>query len=251
MPKTFIIAEGGSSHGGRLDDAYRLIEAAKECGADAFKAQFWSSSHELAERRNATKEAERMYEMYRIPQGWLPLLKERCDKVGIEFMCTAFLIDDIGAVDPFVKRFKVSAFESQWREFISAHCEYAKSIIISVNEGHQRLSFCQDSNFLYCVSKYPTHVEDLHLSKMKPHDGLSDHTTSMLTGALAVAKGAPIIEKHIRLRDTSEKNPDHPHSLIVDVMDCDLSDGQERCVKESPGQFYEYVSAIREAEKAL
>ena len=49
----FVIAEMGSCHDGSLHKARQLVEVAKECGADAVKAQYWSSAGRLARRRNA------------------------------------------------------------------------------------------------------------------------------------------------------------------------------------------------------
>ena len=40
--KPYIIAEIGSNHNGNMELAKRLINAAKECGADCVKFQSWS-----------------------------------------------------------------------------------------------------------------------------------------------------------------------------------------------------------------
>ena len=37
--KCFIIAEIGSNHNNKLSNAYRMIDVAKKCGADAVKFQ--------------------------------------------------------------------------------------------------------------------------------------------------------------------------------------------------------------------
>lgn len=235
MGRTLVIAEAGSCHDNDISSAFRLIEAAKYCGADAVKFQFWSDSKKLAERRGMPENADK-YEAYRMPVGWLRGLWEKCQEQRIDFLCTTYLIEDIKAVDKYVKMFKVSAFESQWREFISAHCKYEKPIIISVNEGHKRLSFCQDTNFLYCVSRYPTPLHEVSLRKMQPHDGFSDHTGDVLAGAAAVARGAPIVECHIRLARTSEQNPDYPHSQLAAECEC---------------PFAYYVRYIRKAEQMV
>ena len=236
MTHTLVIAELGSSwrfgyH--HLGNAYKLIDAVKECGADVAKFQWTSNAGLMAMRRKLGADAIAMYDKYLMyPKYWLPSLKAHCDKVGIEFMCTVYLKEDIEVIAPLVKMSKISAFEAEWREFVSAHCRYEKPLIVSVNDGMKRLSFCQDINFLYCVSKYPTPIEELHLRRRKPFDGLSDHTTSTLTGALAVAAGASIVEVHCRLDDTPSDNPDYPHS-------------------RNPTDLKTYIDNIRIAERAL
>jgi sialic acid synthase SpsE len=103
-----------------------------------------------------------------------------------------------------------------------------------------------NTKHLLCVSAYPAPVEALNLHRLRPchdssglccevrYDGFSDHTTPHLTvtGALAVAAGAQIIEAHVKAFTTDPKNPDAPHAM-------------------HPGQFAEYVTNIRLAETCL
>ncbi len=46
---TFIVAEGGSNHGGSLDAALALTDAAADAGASAMKWQLWLSADEMYE----------------------------------------------------------------------------------------------------------------------------------------------------------------------------------------------------------
>ena len=216
MSKVFIIAEAACTwlHGG-LEAAYRSIREAKACGADAWKTQFTSDPEAMAMRRGVGRDKYTRL-------GWgmdaLPLLKAECDRVGIEFMCTVFIPKDIPLIAPYVKRFKVSAFESGDREFVDAHPNGSR-LVISRNAGRPYFSNSHDFSVLYCVSQYPTPLEALNLpafSENIDYDGLSDHTTSTLTGAVAVGAGARIIEKHVRLSDTPTDDPDYGHSLVLD-----------------------------------
>jgi N-acetylneuraminate synthase len=239
VTRTFVIAEIGSCHDGSLDKAYRLVEAAKDCGANAAKFQYWSSAERLAERRNAAEYLP-IYLKYQMPRDWLEKLKKRCDSVGVEFMCTSYLPEDIATVEPYVKRFKIASFESGDSEFVLAHLPFHKEIIASVSGGGP---MPVTGKRLLCVSAYPCPLDQLELSRIlqwdergSDYDGLSDHTTSVLTGALAVAAGAEIVEKHVRLVRTDDRNPDYEHSLPCD---------------EDVFVFHDYVENIREAEKAM
>jgi len=257
MTHTFVIAEAGSTHDNDLAKAYRLIEAAKECGADAVKFQWTSNAQKMAERRGHPEWATGYSKYLQKPESWLYSLKQHADKVGIEWMCTAYLIEDIAVLAPIVKRFKISAFESDWAAFIMEHLKgpslkggkwNGQDVIISLNPGKQvpmHLDAPACVKTIYCVSSYPAELWQLHLAEEMPlKSGFSDHTTSVLTGAIAIAastSASPIIEKHIRLHDTDPGNPDYGHSLQCDGEMDDLA----------VVPFRQYVMNIRTAEKAL
>src|SRR5512147_1254985 len=103
--RTFVIAEAGISHDGDLKKALRLIDVAREAGADACKFQTFNASA-LCKRRGKP-ELDLLLKPYEMPLTWLPQLKKHCDDVGIEFMTTCFDEETVKIVAPFVKRFKI------------------------------------------------------------------------------------------------------------------------------------------------
>ncbi len=112
----FIIAEAGSCHDGSLDMARALCQAAAHAGADACKFQYWSNPDHLAKRRHIT--GPNPYTQYRMDYAWVSTLKNTCDNLGIEFMCTVYLTEDIPFIEQYVKRFKVASFEAGDVEFL-------------------------------------------------------------------------------------------------------------------------------------
>jgi sialic acid synthase SpsE len=90
---------------------------------------------------------------------------------------------------------------------------------------------------LHCVSSYPTSDADANLCWIgelaRRFEGVpigySDHTTDPMAGAVAVAAGGCIIEKHLTY-DRAAAGPDHAASA-------------------DPDQFSEYVRLIRRAER--
>lgn len=234
MP-TFVIAEAGSCHDNQFGRAVNLILTAKRAGADACKFQFWSSAERLAERRNAAEYLD-VYRKYQVPAKWLPLLKAQCDHVGVEFMCTVYLPEDIPVIAPFVKRFKVASFEAGDVAFLEAHFYgyYPKRIIVSTGMSERTPRYEPMVDYLHCVSAYPTPIDQANLSVVRDIviAGYSDHTRHVLTGALAVAAGAHILEVHFRLDSTYAKNPDFGTAL-------------------TPAELGEYVANVRLAERML
>ena len=244
MKRTFVVAEFGVTHDGQYAQAVRLIQAAAQAGADAAKGQFWSDSKRLADRRNAPELAERL-EPYRMPENWLKPLMLIAAQAGIEFMCTVYIPEDIPTVAGLVQRMKIASLEAQDLAFVRAHRATGKQTLISTGCCDEaalgRLQELKDQYFgqwdvrlLLCTSAYPAPLQDVNLRAIRTYDldGFSDHTPSRLTGALAVAAGARIVEKHLRLEETNPANPDFPHSL-------------------PPEEFREYVAHIRSTEEAL
>jgi sialic acid synthase SpsE len=76
-------------------------------------------------------------------------------------------------------------------------------------------------SLLKCTSSYPASLKELDLNSIevmkkryKCRVGFSDHTDDILASIVAVSKGATIIEKHIKLKD-SDKTIDSKFSLSI------------------------------------
>lgn len=252
--RTFVIAEVAATHGGSLYAALKLVGLAREVGADAVKFQWLSDPERLVERRRAPEYREQ-YRRLAFPRGWFSALKERAEVEGVEFMCTAYLPEDVHVVAQHVSRFKVSSFEALDRHFVLLHAEYRKPLLVSAGMGAVSAGLfgvlqhyfrvympeTPDVSVLHCVSAYPCPEGEIRLARLR-HDfttmipfqyaGLSDHTRHPWTGALAVAVGARIVEFHLRSWETDETDPD-------------------REVARDPLAALEYVRNIRTAESML
>lgn len=220
---TFIIAEVGSNWT-TLQDCMLSISMAKKCGADAVKFQVFD--HEDLWGYNTSLVPHKMFQI----KEWLPLLKEKADACGIEFMCTAFSPELVKAVDPYVKRHKVASSDLSYVELLRAIRETGKPVLLSVGASatldiQAALSVLDKSDvtLLYCVSSYPCRDVNLFAidelgEKFKDHDiGFSDHTTDIIYTPLAAVRhhGATVIEKHFTVLPDAN-TPDRPHSLTVD-----------------------------------
>lgn len=249
MTGPFVIAEIGSCHDGSLDLALDLMTQCALAGASAVKAQYWSSSRRMVERRRAP-EYEQAYEAGRVPESWLPILARHAQDVGVEFMCTSYLPEDVDTVARFVRTFKVASFEAEDGELLRAHRPHLlrpdTRVLVScgmqAKTGHVYTALGSPHPwdrvlYLHCVSAYPATLRSLRLAHAfhgeDPMGGFSDHSDPSLTitGALAVAAGARILERHVRHRETRMSNEDYCHSML-------------------PGPFSEYVAQARQAWEA-
>jgi N,N'-diacetyllegionaminate synthase len=249
--KTFIIAEAGANHNRNFKQALSLIDVAKESGADAVKFQTYSS--ETLYSKNTPNFAgytniNKLIKDIELPREWQKDLKQYCDEKGIEFMSTPF---DEKAVDELVnlgvKRLKIAGFESTDFRFVDMVASSRLPLVISLGIGFEMNylgkifeiaeKYGNDLSFMHCNNAYPTPIEDVGVDIVKQLSrdtryrwGLSDHTESPFTPALAVAAGATIIEKHFTL-SKHLPGPDHPFAL-------------------EPNQLKQMVEYIRFAEKA-
>ena len=231
--ETFVIAEAGANHDRNFDQALRLIDVASDAGANAVKFQTYSSETLYSKHTPdfaGYKNIPKLIKDIELPREWQKDLKQYCDELGIEFMSTPF---DERAVDELVslgvKRLKIAGFEStDWR-FVDMVASTGLPLIISLGIGFKEehldminaitRDYNNDVTLLHCNNAYPTPNSDINLNTI-PHlikntnckIGLSDHTTSTLTPALAVAAGAKVIEKHYTL-DRDLPGPDHPFAL--------------------------------------
>lgn len=227
----FIIAEMSANHCGDKDLAFKIIKAAKECGADAIKVQTYTADTITIDCRDEifmTRDdglwaGQSLYELYQkayTPWQWQADLKAYADEIGIEFFSTPF---DFSAVDFLesinVSRYKIASFEAMDYPLIRYAAKHKKPMIIStgvstIDEIYEAIDACKsvgnnDITILKCTSNYPAQIEDMNIatisdmiSRFAPLGvkvGLSDHSMSLEVPITAVALGASVIEKHFTL----------------------------------------------------
>lgn len=260
--KTIIIAEAGVNHNGYLDLAKKLVDNAKECGADYVKFQTFKTDLLVSkvalkadyQSENTNDKVESQYDMVKkleLSYEDFTELKKYCDKCGIGFLSTGF---DLPSID-FLKLLDIDYFKIPSGEItnlpllkaightgkpiifstgMSNMEEIREAITILVNAGAEK----EKITVLHCNTEYPTPMEHVNLKAMLSIGkellipiGYSDHTLGIEVPVAAVALGATIIEKHFTL-DKTMAGPDHKASL-------------------EPVELKAMVTAIRNIEKAL
>lgn len=240
----YFIADIGANHDGNLERALRLIELAKEAGAHAAKFQNFKAAQIVSKygfqnlggnathQKNWKKDVYEVYEDASISTDWTPLLKKKCDEVGIEYFTSAYDPDSVDHVDPYVNVYKIGSGDITWPGILKHIAAKGKPVLIaagaSTMEDVERAMEILTSNnenvvLLQCNTNYTldndkakyVNLRVLETFKAKYPDtllGLSDHTVGHATVAGAVALGARIIEKHFT-DDNEREGPDHKFAM--------------------------------------
>ena len=236
----YIIAEMSANHNGKIENAFKIIEAAKRCGANAVKLQTYRPDTITLNMRTPEFIIEgglwggqSLYELYEsahMPWEWHKPIFDHARKVGITIFSSPFdntavdLLEDLNA-----PAYKIASFEAIDIPLIKYVAQTKKPMIISTGMADAeeiqeaidaaREGGCKELAILHCVSGYPAPVEDYNLHTIADMQkrfnlpvGLSDHTLDNTTAITSVALGACIIEKHFTL-DRNGGGPDDSFSL--------------------------------------
>ena len=238
--KVFFVAEISANHCGNFQLAKKLIKCAKVNGADAVKLQTYTadtmtlkSDKKYFKIKQGLWKGYNLWNLYdkaRTPLEWHKKLFQYGKSLGIKVFSTPF---DITAVDFLEKLncpiYKIASFEMTDLNLVKKVSETKKPIIISTGMANlqeiettfkvAKKSGAKDITLLYCVSNYPSSINDFNLnnirilkSKFKCKVGISDHSTDNRVAIAAIASGAEVIEKHIAL-DNQKKGLDINFSL--------------------------------------
>lgn len=244
MGRTLIIAEAGVNHNGSLEIAKKLVDTAKECGADIVKFQtakldsLVSKSAHMADyqRRNIGVE-ESQKDMLRkllLDFDEFVELASYCKQVGITFLSTPFDIESIHFLNSMQEIWKVPSGEITNYPYLVEIGKTGKRVILSTGMAEMdevqaaidvlKINGTKDIIVLHCTTEYPTPIKDVNLHVLSTLRavlgcpvGYSDHTQGIEVDLAAVALGATIIEKHFTL-DHNLPGPDHKASLEPDEL---------------------------------
>ena len=256
---TYIIAEMSANHNQDLDQAIKIIKAAKEAGADAIKLQTYTPdtitidcNNDYFRIKESIWEGKNLYELYceaYTPWEWQPKLKKIANELGMDLFSTPFdqsAVDFLEDMD--VPAYKIASFEITNLPLLRKVARTGKPILFSTGMATLaeidetvttlRKSGCEQLALLKCTSAYPAPPEEMNLLTI-PHlaetfgapSGLSDHTLGCTIAVASIALGACIVEKHLTL-SRNITGPDSSFSL-------------------EPNEFKEMTDAIRETEVAL
>ena len=223
---TYVIAEGGLNHNGDINIAKKLINEAKECGANAIKFQTYKTENFVRETNqyfDVFKNAELTFKEFKE-------LKNYSESIGLTFFSTPFDMESAEFLNELeIPCFKIASSDLTNLPLITKIAKMQKPMIISsglstINEINDAVNCClfEGNNqiaILHCVANYPTQPNEVNMNVIntlkKTFDfpiGYSDNGESSLVDIVAVSMGANIIEKHFTL-DKKMAGPDHGFSI--------------------------------------
>jgi sialic acid synthase SpsE len=260
---TYFIADIAANHDGDLDRAKKLIQLAKDAGADAAKFQNFSAPKIVSDygfrslggqQSHQSSWKKSVFEVYKdasVPFDWTPILKETCGKIGIEYFSSPYDFEAVDRLDAFMSAYKIGSGEIDWLEALQHMAGKGKPVILATGATdigevqravHSILAINPQLVLMQCNTNYTASLDNfkfINLNVLKTYAlmfpqvilGLSDHTPGHATVLGAVALGARVIEKHFT-DDNQREGPDHKFAM-------------------NPVTWAEMVENTRRLEKAL
>jgi N-acetylneuraminate synthase len=239
----YFIADIAANHDSDLKRAFKLIELAKDSGADAAKFQNFKAEkiisntgfQELGLLSHQKSWRKSVFETYKdasIPITWTPLLKQKCDEVGIEYFTSPYDFDSVDSVDEYVRCYKIGSGDITWIGILEYIAKKNKPIflatgasdmddirraVIAIHSINKKIVLMQ-CNTNYTAS--PENFKYINLNVLNTFKtvfptlilGLSDHTRGFSTVLGGISLGARVIEKHFT-DDNTRTGPDHHFSV--------------------------------------
>jgi sialic acid synthase SpsE/sugar phosphate isomerase/epimerase len=252
--KIFVIAEIGNNHNGSFELALKMVDSAKEAGADCVKFQMRNMSS-VYRKKSLAKHGEDLgteyvldlLERFQLSVNDHKQIARYCEEKEILYMCTPWDLESIQTLENLkVQAYKVASADLTNLPLIEKLIETNKPLILSTGMSSSQeieftVNFLNERNaefaLLHCNSTYPAPFHDINLNWLKklrdihPLIGYSGHERGSAITLAAVGLGAKIVERHFTF-DRNMEGPDHAASL-------------------EPDEFKLLIDGIREVEEAL
>lgn len=263
-----IIAEAGINHNGDISLAKKLIDVAKEAGADAVKFQTFRAEDLVSKKSPKAKHVEGeasffdMIKSLELGKEEFKQIAEHARKKDIIFLSTPSdewstdLLYDLG-----VPAYKIASGDITNIPLLKYIAQKKLPIILStgmanLGEIEEALNAIysignKEVVLLHCVASYPTPLEEVNLRAIETLRqafqvpiGFSDHTTSTIVPVVAAALGARVIEKHFTLDKNlpgpdhkASANPDELKQVVEGIREFEVASGSsiKRCTRSEEG----------------
>jgi sialic acid synthase SpsE len=250
----FVIAEIGLNHGGSLDRALELVDAASWAGASAIKLQTLFADRLVASTCPAPAHVEAdslrdFFAQFELSLEAHRAVVERARLRGLGVMTTPFAVDVLPALERIgFDAYKIASGDLTYHGLIASAARTRRPLVISTGmsalaEIRHALDVARNAGsgnvaVLHCVSAYPTptHAQNLRaigtlLDTFGLPTGLSDHGSGLAAAVAAVALGASIYERHLVLYGDDQ--------------------AIDKAVSSTPGELRAIITAMEQARAGL
>lgn len=257
---TYFIAEIGGNFDGSIDKAKRLIDAAKEVGADCAKFQTFTAETIVSEGGFSKMElhgvhgswgrtVSEVFKDVEFPLEWHKEIADYCKNIGIDFSTSPYFKEAVDlCADMKLPFIKIGSGEITWLEMLDYTARKGLPVFLAtgdatmaeIDEAVRTIEKTgnKDLVLMQCITNYPSMIDSANVNVLKTYQnafgcltGYSDHSPGHVVALASVVLGGRVIEKHFTL-NKKDKGPDHPHSM-------------------EPDEFRFMVDSIREVERAM
>lgn len=245
-----FVAELSNAHNGSLELALEILEDMKRAGVDLVKFQAYTPEELVALRGDGpAPEAwgkagwtmAALYEKAQTPLAWFPRLVQACRDLGLPWFASVFGLESLAAMEKLgCSAYKIARLDNAHEGHLLAVLSRQKPVLMSdsrevrIDLGRSRIPerYAQQLHFLYCPPGYPQNptAYGLPFFNGKGCDqsfhwlGLSSHLPDCRLGPAAVARGAAVLEYHVRaarvpsaLEEAFSLRPSDVRALLDDV----------------------------------
>jgi len=253
-----VICEIGINHGGSLEVAFKMVDAAFNSGAEIIKHQTHVVEDEMSGEAkkvipgNADVSIYEIMERCSLNEEDEVKLKEYVESKGMIFISTPFSRAAADRLEKMgVSAYKIGSGECNNYPLIEHIASFGKPMIVSTGMNDipsikKTVNILEKYNIQYALlhttNLYPTPSHLVRFGAMQELQkefpnaviGLSDHTTSNLACFGAVALGASILERHFT--DSMDRDgPDIVNSMDPEALK-ELIDGSNELLKMRGGK---------------
>ena len=200
----YIIAEAGTAHGGKINVAMQFVTAARNAGADAIKFQMFTPREELFCPMDGDEDRWAWWNESMLTLDKWKNVKQFAQNQGIHFFASVFQKTGI----KWGKELQFPVWKVASRAVKTFPYDDVPGPFL-VSDGLVGVGHRYKQVVMECVSEYPTPLSYARFSG-NSDNGLSDHSGTIYPALDAMARGAQVIEVHIKLND---KGPDAASSI--------------------------------------
>lgn len=218
----FVVAELGLNHGGSVERALDLVDAAADAGASAVKVQTFVADDLVAPKAVAPAHVQEpslraFFRGFQLDEDAHHRVADRARDRGLAFMATPFSVKAVEMLERVrVDAYKIASGDITYDPLIERCSRTGLPVLLSTGMagieevgravGLARFSDASATALLHCVSAYPVPPGQENLRAITTLAwafgtvvGLSDHGADTSSVPVAMALGAAIYERHLML----------------------------------------------------